>query len=100
MLQLLTRVVGPENHINLESPRDFAGLKFESRSTPPSSSTYQYLVGCSNANMTAKNSELELTIEDILNVHRRYITKLYVDDRNTDAEIVDLLYGRHHLEVT
>lgn len=35
---------------------------------------------------------LELTVDDILNFHRGWITSLYLEDRKTDVEIVGLLY--------
>jgi hypothetical protein len=38
--------------------------------------------------------ELELTVEDLLHLHRSWITKLYTDDKNTTAEIVALLHER------
>jgi hypothetical protein len=44
--------------------------------------------------MEAKN--LELTIEDILLLHQGWITKLFVEDKKTEVEIVHLLYERHH----
>jgi hypothetical protein len=34
---------------------------------------------------------LELTVEDILNLHRAWITQLYVQDQKTEVEIVSLL---------
>jgi uncharacterized protein YutE (UPF0331/DUF86 family) len=37
---------------------------------------------------------LEWTIEDVLNMHRYWITKLYVEDKKTEEEIVDLLSER------
>jgi hypothetical protein len=40
---------------------------------------------------------LELTLEDVLRLHRGWITKLFVDDRKTDVEIVELLYECHLL---
>jgi hypothetical protein len=36
----------------------------------------------------------ELTVEDILNLHRGWITELYVQDRKTEVEIVSLLCER------
>lgn len=43
-------------------------------------------------NMDFQN--VELTIEDILFIHRHWIVKLYVEDRKTEREIVDLLHQR------
>lgn len=40
---------------------------------------------------------IELSIEDILNMHRHWITKLFVEDRKTDMEIITLLYHRGFL---
>lgn len=40
---------------------------------------------------------IELTIEDILEVHRGWITQLFVEGQKTDVEIVGLLYERHLL---
>jgi hypothetical protein len=37
---------------------------------------------------------LELTIEDILLIHRQWITKLYAEDNKTEAEIVGMLHRR------
>jgi hypothetical protein len=37
---------------------------------------------------------LDLTVEDILNLHLLWITELYVQDRKTEEEIVDLLCER------
>jgi hypothetical protein len=37
---------------------------------------------------------LELGIEDILSLHRQWITKLYIEDKKTEAEIVVTLYER------
>jgi hypothetical protein len=34
---------------------------------------------------------LELTVEDLLNLHRYWITQLFVQDRKTEEEIVNLL---------
>ena len=39
----------------------------------------------------------ELTIEDIANIHRYWITKLYVEEKKTDVEIVGMLYERRLL---
>jgi len=36
----------------------------------------------------------ELSIDDILSLHRHWITKLYVEDRKSEEEIVDALYER------
>ncbi|KAH6667696.1 hypothetical protein B0J14DRAFT_170383 [Halenospora varia] len=38
---------------------------------------------------------LELTIDDILSIHRQWITKLYIHDNKTKAEIAGMLYERH-----
>jgi hypothetical protein len=38
---------------------------------------------------------LEFTVEDILLMHRDWITKLYVEERKTEVEIVEQLYERH-----
>lgn len=37
---------------------------------------------------------LELTVEDILLLHQGWITKLFVEDKKTEVEIVHLLYER------
>ncbi|RDL33345.1 uncharacterized protein BP5553_08784 [Venustampulla echinocandica] len=37
---------------------------------------------------------VELSIEDILFIHRHWITKLYLDDQKSEDEIVDMLYER------
>lgn len=37
----------------------------------------------------------ELTLADMLRIHRAWITSLFVDQRKTDVEIVQLLYERH-----
>ncbi len=37
---------------------------------------------------------VELTVEDILAMHRLWITKLYVEDKKTEADIVQELYER------
>jgi len=37
---------------------------------------------------------LELTIEDILNLHRLWITQLYVEENKTEVEIVGLFQER------
>ena len=37
---------------------------------------------------------VQLTIEDVLSIHRQWIIKLYVEEYKTEAEIVDLLYDR------
>ncbi|KUJ24476.1 uncharacterized protein LY89DRAFT_551685, partial [Mollisia scopiformis] len=37
---------------------------------------------------------MEFSIEDILDMHRHWITKLYVEDGKTDVEIVGLLRER------
>ncbi|TVY25232.1 hypothetical protein LHYA1_G006513 [Lachnellula hyalina] len=36
----------------------------------------------------------ELSIEDVLSIHRHWITKLYIEDHMNEQEIVDLLYER------
>jgi hypothetical protein len=36
----------------------------------------------------------EFTIEEILCMHRGWITKLFVDDKKSEVEIVELLYER------
>lgn len=38
---------------------------------------------------------LELTIADMLRIHREWITMLFVDQKKTEAEIVQLLYERN-----
>ncbi len=38
---------------------------------------------------------LELTVEDMLQLHREWITKLYVEEGKTEMEIVELLQERH-----
>ncbi|TVY71322.1 hypothetical protein LSUE1_G010139, partial [Lachnellula suecica] len=37
---------------------------------------------------------VELTIEDVLSLHRHWISKLYVEDLKSEVEIVQLLYER------
>jgi hypothetical protein len=37
---------------------------------------------------------LDLTIDDILGLHRGWIAQLYVEDRKTEVEIVNLLHER------
>ncbi|CAG8980967.1 hypothetical protein HYALB_00012299 [Hymenoscyphus albidus] len=37
---------------------------------------------------------VELSIEDILSIHRHWISKLYLDDHKSEMEIVDMLYER------
>jgi len=36
----------------------------------------------------------EWTVEEVLSMHRYWITKLYVEDKRTEEEIVGLLYER------
>ncbi|KAK0115620.1 hypothetical protein ONS95_000111 [Cadophora gregata] len=43
---------------------------------------------------------LELTEEDILSIHRYYITCLYLEDKKTDVEIVAHLYEQYKLQIT
>lgn len=38
--------------------------------------------------------DFELTLEDILNLHQQWITKLYMDDRKPVEEIVESLRVR------
>lgn len=42
---------------------------------------------------------VELKIEEVLSIHRQWITKLYIEDSKTEAEIVDLLY-EHRFFIT
>ena len=37
---------------------------------------------------------LELTIEDMLQLHRGWISKLYLEERKTEMEILELLQER------
>lgn len=37
---------------------------------------------------------VELSVEDILSIHRHWITKLYLDDHKSEMEIVEMLYER------
>lgn len=37
---------------------------------------------------------VELSLDDILSLHRHWITKLYVEERKTEEEIVGALYER------
>jgi hypothetical protein len=37
---------------------------------------------------------LELTVDDILQLHRGWIMKLFVDDKKNEVDIVELLYER------
>jgi hypothetical protein len=39
-----------------------------------------------------------LTVEDIVSIHREWITKLFIEDECTEAEIVGIL-GKRHLFV-
>lgn len=48
--------------------------------------------------MAMEVETLELTIEDIVRLHRGYITDLFVEDKKTEVEIVQLLY-EHRLFV-
>ncbi|PVH71210.1 hypothetical protein DL98DRAFT_435612 [Cadophora sp. DSE1049] len=41
----------------------------------------------------------KITIEDILSIHRQWITKLYIHDNKTEAEIAGIL-SEGHLFVT
>ncbi|KAH7336574.1 hypothetical protein BKA65DRAFT_36891 [Rhexocercosporidium sp. MPI-PUGE-AT-0058] len=43
---------------------------------------------------------IELTEEDLLNMHRYYVTSLYLEDRKTVVEIVELLHEKYKLSVT
>ena len=36
-----------------------------------------------------------LTVEDILSLHQEWITKLFIEDEHTEAEIVGILRERH-----
>lgn len=45
--------------------------------------------------MSMEGQAVELTTEDILRMHRHWITMLFVDDKKTEVEIVELLYERH-----
>ena len=36
-----------------------------------------------------------LTVEDILSIHRKWITQLFIEHEHTQAEIVDILAERH-----
>jgi len=36
-----------------------------------------------------------LTVEDILSIHQEWITKLFIEDEHTEAEIVGILRKRH-----
>ena len=42
---------------------------------------------------------LDLTIDDVLRLHRGWITKLFIDDKKAEKEIIELLY-EHRLLVT
>ena len=44
-----------------------------------------------------EGESFDLTIEDVLGLHRGWITKLFVDDLKTEVEIVELLYERRLL---
>lgn len=39
-------------------------------------------------------SYFELSLEDVLKLHRGWIEELYVEDRKTEVEIIALLYQR------
>jgi hypothetical protein len=41
--------------------------------------------------------EFEFTIDDVLAVHRGWITKLFVEDMKSEVEIVQLLYERQFI---
>ncbi|PVH77297.1 hypothetical protein DL98DRAFT_517405 [Cadophora sp. DSE1049] len=43
---------------------------------------------------------LDLTDEDLLSIHRYYITCLYLEDKKTDIEIVQHLYEKYKFQVT
>lgn len=43
---------------------------------------------------------IEFKEEDLLNMHRYYMTSLYLEHKRTHTEIVDLLYERCKLIVT
>jgi hypothetical protein len=49
--------------------------------------------------MAMEVDTLELTIEDILCLHRGWIRKLFIEDRKTEVEIVEQLRDRR-LRVT
>ena len=38
-----------------------------------------------------------LTVEDILSIHREWVTKIFIEDKHTEAEIVGILRKRHLL---
>jgi hypothetical protein len=42
---------------------------------------------------------LELTVEEVLQLHRQWIFKLLLKDKKTEAEIVALLH-EHHIPIS
>jgi hypothetical protein len=44
--------------------------------------------------MSMEIQPLELTVADILRLHRSWITMLLVEEKKTEMEIVELLYER------
>ena len=44
--------------------------------------------------------QIELTSEDLLGFHRYYITRLYLEEKKTDVEIVQYLYEKYKFQVT
>ena len=48
----------------------------------------------SHLTMALEVESIEYTIDDILCIHRAWITKLYAEDNKSEVEIVELLYER------
>ena len=45
--------------------------------------------------MSMEIQSFELSTENVLRLHRHWITTLYVHQRKTEVEIIDLLYERN-----
>ena len=45
--------------------------------------------------MSQDTQPIELTVEELLRLHRNWITMLLIEQRKTEAEIVELLYERN-----
>jgi hypothetical protein len=61
--------------------------------------TQHFLLLCVSArNLAMEITSPALTIEDILSIHREWITKLLTEDEHTEAEILGIL-GKRNLFV-
>jgi hypothetical protein len=49
--------------------------------------------------MSMEIQQIELSVEDILNMHKSWISKLFVEDNRSEVEIVQELQ-EHHLTVS